>query len=136
MSTTSLTMSPMAMGSTSSLPPPANVPDFAALDKECSALGGLFQQVINDMKVRRRNPPLKRRKLGFIWAKKFGICSEWPKKKEMASQTAPEVKKLFDRAEFRERSTWLMSAIGAKAFLYLLKRAQKVISIIPVPQRN
>ena len=26
------------------------------LDKECSALGGLFQQVINDMKVRRARP--------------------------------------------------------------------------------
>ena len=25
--------------------------DLAAMDKECSALGGLFQQVITDMKV-------------------------------------------------------------------------------------
>ena len=27
--------------------------DLAAMDKECSALGGLFQQVITDMKVSR-----------------------------------------------------------------------------------
>ena len=25
--------------------------DLAAMDKECSALGGLFQQVVTDMKV-------------------------------------------------------------------------------------
>ena len=31
-----------------------------SLDKECSALGGLFQQVVNDMKVR-----------NFIFLKKF-----------------------------------------------------------------
>ena len=27
--------------------------DLAAMDKECSALGGLFQQVVTDMKVGR-----------------------------------------------------------------------------------
>ena len=30
----------------------ANMEAIESLDKECSALGGLFQQVVNDMKVR------------------------------------------------------------------------------------
>ena len=28
--------------------------DLSAMDKECSALGGLFQQVVTDMKVSRQ----------------------------------------------------------------------------------
>ena len=30
----------------------ASMEAIESLDKECSALGGLFQQVVNDMKVR------------------------------------------------------------------------------------
>ena len=33
--------------------------DLSAMDKECSALGGLFQQVVTDMKVGRLNSERK-----------------------------------------------------------------------------